>query len=166
MSAAYTIRQFTTADWQLYKAIRLEALRSEPGVFASSYDQQSEHPDEYWHGRLASKSCAYFGLFADGELVGMTGVMCDEGNINEAELIASYIRPEHRENKLSRLFYQARIEWARATGIERLIISHRESNISSRQANQHFGFQFTHRVLRHWHDGMWEDNLYYELVLL
>lgn len=165
MSAPYTTRQFQATDWRQYKAIRLEALKAEPAVFASSYAEQLLFPDEYWQNRLCDNNCAYFGLYLGDELIGMSGIMCDAHHDREAELIASYIRKEYRGMDVAQLFYKARIEWARKTGIKRLIISHRESNAASRKANQRAGFQYTHRVSRLWHDGEWEDNLYYELLL-
>ncbi|HYD20148.1 MAG TPA: GNAT family N-acetyltransferase [Flavipsychrobacter sp.] len=165
MMRNYSTRQFGPADWQEYKAIRLEALQTERAVYCASYEEQSTFPDELWQERLANVACAYFGLYAGNELIGMSGIMCDPHHEHEAELIASYIRKEYRGKGLSKLFYQARIEWARKAGLKKLVISHRESNASSKYANQGFGFQFTHQVPRHWHDGQWEDNVYYELAL-
>jgi len=165
MSAPYTIRQFQSTDWREYKAIRLEALQAEPAAFASSYAEQVLFADEHWQNRLGDANCAYFGLYYGDDLIGISGIMCDVHHEHEAELIASYITKEHRGKNLAHLFYQARIEWAKNKGIKRLIISHRDSNITSRQANQRAGFQYTHRVSRLWHDDNWEDNLYYELEL-
>lgn len=165
MTGRYRIQHFSSPDWEAFKTIRLEALQAEPAVYAASYEEMKDMADEFWQNRLADDNWAYFGLYTDDELVGLSGIMRDTGNKDEAELIASYIRNEHRKKGLSQLFYTARIEWARANGVQRLIISHRESNLASKHANQHFGFQFTHSVPRLWHDGKWEENVYYELFL-
>jgi RimJ/RimL family protein N-acetyltransferase len=149
----------------MYKAIRLEALQKERAVYCASYEEQSTFPDEHWQDRLKNETCAYFGLYCDDELIGMSGIFRDPHHQDEAELIASYIRQGHRGKGLSRLFYQARIDWAQKAGIKKLVISHRRSNSSSKGANQAFGFTFTHSVPRLWHDGHWEDNVYYELYL-
>jgi RimJ/RimL family protein N-acetyltransferase len=165
MDTKYSLRQFVPADWQHYKAIRLEALEKEPGVFCASYAEQSAFPDEHWQQRLSDDRFAYFGLYCEDELIGMSGIACIAGNDEEAELIASYIKQAHRGIGLSGLFYQARIDWAYSRRLKRLFVSHRASNIASKRANQNFGFLFTHSVPRVWPDGAWENNLYYELIL-
>lgn len=165
MSADYHIKKLQSSDWQAFKDIRLEALQLERAVYCASYEEMKDMPDDFWQGRLADDRWAYFALYAGDEVIGLSGIMRNADQPNEAELIASYIRKEHRGNGLSKLFYSARIEWARVNGITNLIISHRESNIASKHANQHFGFQFTHKVSRLWHDGLWEDNVHYELML-
>lgn len=163
--SGYNIQHLLPTDWEAFKVIRLEALQAEPAVYAASFDEMKDMPDEFWRTRLADNNWAYFGLYAAEELIGVSGIMRNIDNKDEAELIASYIRKEHRGKGLSQLFYIGRIEWARANGVGRLIISHRESNLASKHANQRFGFQFTHSVPRLWHDGKWEENVYYELLL-
>jgi RimJ/RimL family protein N-acetyltransferase len=165
MSMNFTTKHLSSEDWQLFRNIRLEALKTEPGVYAASYDEMKDMEDDFWIDRLADSNWAYFGLYDGDKLVGLSGIMRNVDDRDEAELIASYIRKEYRGKGLSKLFYAARIEWARAKGIKKLIISHRESNTASRQANQNFGFRFTHSVPRLWHDGLWEENVYYELIL-
>ncbi len=63
------------------------------------------------------------------------------------------------------MLYQARLEWAGKRNLKRLIIGHRESNIASKNANQHFGFKYTHQEIRKWPDGSIEPMTYYELNL-
>jgi hypothetical protein len=48
---------------------------------------------------------------------------------------------------------------------KRLSVSHRESNIASKAANQHFGFRYSHREACNCLDGTTEDVLYYVLDL-
>lgn len=165
MPHQHHIRQLLPADWQQFKSIRLEALRVEAAVYAASYGDLKDMPDGFWQERLIDNNFGYFGLYHGDELIGLSGVVCDTAKKHEAEFIASYIRKEHRGKGFSKLFYEARIEWARINGITHIIISHRESNLASKKANQHFGFQFTHSVPRLWHDGKWEENVYYELIL-
>ena len=165
MTGNYTVRQFHSSDWQHYKAIRLEALQVEPGVYCSSYADESERTESQWQERLSRSDCAYFGLYNNDELVGMAGVM-PEGTDGEYELIAAYIKKPHRGKGLSKLLYKARIEWAKSNGVKSLIISHRKSNTASMAANQRFGFKYTYTEEdRLWHDGKREDNLYYKLEL-
>lgn len=161
----YRIEHLLPADWQAFKAIRLEALQLERAVYCASYEEMKDMPDAFWQNRLEETDRAYFDLYSGDELIGLSGIMRNADNMDEAELIASYIRKEHRGKGSSQLFYAARIEWAKANGFKRLIVSHRESNLASKHANQHFGFLYTHSVPKQWHDGQWEENVYYELIL-
>jgi RimJ/RimL family protein N-acetyltransferase len=78
----------------------------------------------------------------------------------------SFILPEHRGRHLSRILYQARLDWIRAQEqFKRAVVSHRVSNEVSGRAMQHFGFRETHRARKAWPDGGDEDEVFYELNL-
>ncbi len=107
-----------------------------------------------------------FGLYADNDLVGITAIIItNTENPIDAYMTQSYIRKEYRKQGLSRLFYEERTKWAKTRKLKKLIIGHRESNQSSRQANQKFGFKYTRREDRTWPDGAIEPILFYELIL-
>lgn len=57
------------------------------------------------------------------------------------------------------------MKWANDLQIKKLSISHRESNIISKAANQRLGFKYTHRETINWLDDTSEDALYYVLDL-
>ena len=60
--------------------------------------------------------------------------------------------------------YKARLEWIRQQpGVEKVIVSHRASNLASKFANQKFGFVQTHVSERTWPDGITEPEFHYEL---
>lgn len=162
---SYTIRQLLHNDVAAYKAMRLEALQTEPGMFGNSYAMEAAYPGEHWEHRCTNPGCAIWGLYANDELIGITGIIQNAENPAEGYMTQSYIRRAHRGKHLSRLLYGARIAWAKEHGISRLVISHKASNISSKAANQRFGFTYTHSENRTWPDGTTEDNLYYELIL-
>lgn len=161
----YTIRRFVTADVDAYKLIRLEALQTEAGMFGRSYIEEAAYTDEVWVNRVNNPDGACFGLYCDNELIGLTGIIKEDKDLNEAYMTQSYIRKQHRGRHLSRMLYEARLKWAKEHNIERLIIGHRASNLASKAANQHYGFKYTHNTERTWSDGSTEDMLYYELYL-
>jgi RimJ/RimL family protein N-acetyltransferase len=78
----------------------------------------------------------------------------------------SFIIPEYRGRGLSQLLYEARLNWIRARSqFRRVVVYHRESNESSRRANQRFGFSVLQRASRKWPDGATEDEVLYELKI-
>lgn len=161
----YSIRLFLVSEADAYKAIRLEALQTEPGFFGNSYATEQAFEESSWRARLENPLIGTFGLYADDQLIGLTSIVRDKDKPSEAYMTQSYIRKPYRGRGLSRILYNARLTWAKAHGVFHLIIGHRESNITSKRANQHFGFQYSHKVPRHWPDGSNEDMLYYTLDL-
>ena len=161
----YTIRQLLPDDVAMYKAMRLEALRLEPGMFGNSYALESDYSEEQWMERISNPKAAIFGLYHQQELVGITAIIIDKNQAEEAYMTQSYIRAVHRGRGLSKLLYKARLDWAKRHQLKRLEIGHRESNVVSKAANQRHGFRFSHRSSRAWPDGTSEDMLYYTLEL-
>lgn len=144
--------------------MRLEALQKEPGNFGNSYAMEASFPEETWMARLTNPVGACFGLYCENILIGITGIVVTEKDKpHEAYMTQSYIRKEHRGKWLSQMLYNARIHWAKQHGIKSLIVGHRESNIASKRANQHFGFIYSHSEPRTWPDGVLENMLYYRL---
>ena len=162
----YSLCQFERRDWMALKQIRLEALCREPNLFGSSFEENARLPDSSWQERIAANNRAYFGLLLpDGECVGLSAITQQIDLADSVVLIASYIRKEHRGQGLSNLFYDARIDWARQSGYAKAIVSHRDTNLVSRAANQRAGFHFIHLTERDWPDGTTSNELFYELIL-
>jgi len=165
LRAHISLRRLQPEEAPRYKTLRLEALKNDPGMFGNRYELEAAYSEERWTERLVNPNGACFGLFYHEELIGITGIIIDKEEPAEAHLTQSYIRDNYRGRQLSRLFYEARIAWAKQHNLSRLIISHRESNVISKAANQHFGFRYTHRETKLWPDGQQEDVLYYVLEL-
>src|SRR6185437_4589389 len=161
----FIVRQFGKDDWQIYKAIRLEALQKEAALFTSTYQRESVYEDEWWQFSMQNERIALFGLFYHDEVVGLTGILMDESDDSKATLIASYIRKEYRSKGLSELFYKARLDWAKKKGCKQVAVSHRDTNIISRAANQRFGFKFSHSEAITWPDGTTGEKVNYVLDL-
>lgn len=163
-----SIRKLGENDWRLLKEIRLKALKSDPLVFGSNYEYESENTEADWRNRLQSADSAIFMLFAGETPIGMTGVSVfrDDPTDRTAIFWGSWLKPDFRGKGLSKLMYEKRIEWAKAhPTVRRIIVSHRASNIASKYANQKHGFVFTRTHEKVWSDGVKEDEVCYELLL-
>jgi len=161
----YSLRRLLPEEWPLLKAIRLEALATDPSVFGNSLTVESLFPDRQWLQRLEATQNAIWGLFFKSKLAGITGIFTNMEDPSEARLTTSFIRAEHRGKGLASLYYDARIAWAKERGLQRLVVTHRAGNEASRAANQRAGFRFTHSEPRTWPDGTEADNLFYLLEL-
>ena len=155
----------TEADRERVKVIRLEALLTDPGVYGSTYARESGYDEAAWRAWTASPGRCMFLLLTEETPIGLTGVTTNRDDPTTAICVASYLKPAYRGQKLSRLFYQARIDWAREHGYQRLVVGHRLSNTASMHANQAFGFRETHQEPHVWPDGTSEPEVLYELLL-
>ena len=163
----FEVRQLVTDDWSGFRLIRLESLAKYPQFFAPSQDERNFTPEQ-WMAFLENKNAAIFGLFDSADLVGVSGIIRENNNpeSHRALMMASYIREEYRGKSLSRLFYDARIAWARKQkDIDTLLIYHREGNLISRNANQRFGFKQVGSFKKTYLDGTEGLSLAYELKL-
>jgi RimJ/RimL family protein N-acetyltransferase len=164
-----SIRQLTENDWREFAQVRLKALVTDPLVFGSSYEKESQFTEADWRSRLEpSDDSAVFMLFDDETPIGITGVSVfrDDPTGETAILWGSWLEADFRGKGLSGLIYNARLDWAkRHPSIKRIIVSHRASNLASKYANQKHGFSFTGTHEKVWTDGATEDEVCYELYL-
>ena len=49
-----TLRLATEDDWERVRALRLEALQTEPGVYGSSYARESIYDEDAWRAWCAA----------------------------------------------------------------------------------------------------------------
>ena len=163
---AVSIKKLAENDWHEFSRVRLKALKTDPNVFGSSYETESLFTEEDWRSRLSAKDNAIFLICDDETPIGMTAVSVDRNDPSgkTALLWGSWLEPEYRGKNLSRLIYGTRIDWATAQpSVEKIIVSHRASNLSSKYANQKHGFIETSRNQKIWRDGVTEDEIFYEL---
>jgi RimJ/RimL family protein N-acetyltransferase len=167
--SAAEIRPLAEAEWLPFRDLRLHALRTEPGLFFASYEREAALEPAEWRARLTGPGKCVFGLFADTELIGITGIFtsADDPSGATAELGMSYILPHYRGRGFSSLLFEARLRWATAQPQFTLVrVSHRHSNQASRHAIERQGFVLVRSAPRLWQDGVLEDEVFYQLSLL
>jgi len=160
------IRPLSPSEWERLRDFRLHALQSAPGLFETTYSQAVARSEADWRALLSPEYQQVFGLFDRDKLVGITAVFTSRDDPATAQLAMSFILPEYRGQKLSRLLYRARLDWARGRQtFRRIVVGVRESNAASTAAIRSAGFQRTHREAHSWPDGTTEDEIWYELRL-
>ena len=165
---ACQMRALDRSEWRIFKSLRLHALQTEPGVFAASYGAEAAYGEHRWRETVQGPGHQVFGLFDDQKLIGITAAFTwREDPCGETAILAmSFLLPEYRGRGLSRLLYDARLDWIRAQPqFKRVVVSHRDSNEISRRANQKYGFSVFQRAARQWPDGQVADEIFYELKI-
>jgi len=95
----FTIRVLTGADVELYRDLRLEALRDTPMAFASSFEEESQLSLDVFRARLPLDGVsAVFAAF-DGEVaVGMAGFQASDRlkSRHKGVMWGVYVAPAYR----------------------------------------------------------------------
>lgn len=167
MALKISIRPLMSDEWEMLRNIRLRALSLHPYYFAWTAQKAAAQPESFWRDYLTGDRKCVFGLFDRGKLIGITGVFthCDYPDGKTADFGMSFIESDYRGQKLSRLLYQSRIDWARENNFDRIIVAHHIENKASKHANQHFAFRYISEHMHDWPDGSRAIELIYELKL-
>ena len=115
------VRKLTAADAHAFQSLRLEALRTDPIAFASSYDEERDLPIEAVAERLvATEDRAIVGAFSGTQLVGMAAWHREEmAKLQHKGFVwGVYVAEGHRGQGLARRLLDAVVALARrAPGI-------------------------------------------------
>ena len=84
--------------WQQLKALRLEAVQTNPLSFAGSYEEDLAHYDTYWQNLLVSEDMKHLLALVDGKLVGSVSYYHHKlAKIRHLyHLCAMYVQPDHQ----------------------------------------------------------------------
>lgn len=95
------INLLSKKDWQAWKQIRLNALKSSPTSFASSFEEESNCPNEKFQEDLVKNDI--FGVFVDSNLIASAGFY----SLNAIKLKhrgmlwGMYTQPEYRRHSVA-----------------------------------------------------------------
>jgi ribosomal protein S18 acetylase RimI-like enzyme len=138
-AAQIQIRRLAQADAALYRDIRLEALRCHPEAFGSTFEAENARPLTFFSDRLGSS--ASFGVFHDSELVGIAGLLIQEGRKEDHKglLVGMYVRPNARKAGVGRRLVETIIEYARER-VELIQLAVVSENEPARRLYERLGF--------------------------
>jgi RimJ/RimL family protein N-acetyltransferase len=160
-----TSRQLSATDWEIYRNIRLEALKNHPAYFLPSRDE-TLLSDSDWRQRLGNLNAATFGLFRAKEIIGISTIATENNHpaAERALLVGTYIKKDFRRQGLSERLFQLRLEWAKEQkNIKTLLLEHREDNLPIQKAHQKFAFKLSNSREQLWPDGTSAACLTYEI---
>ncbi|MEX0955648.1 MAG: GNAT family N-acetyltransferase [Rhizobiaceae bacterium] len=134
------IRLLGSDDVEVFRRIRLEALRAEPAAFASSAEDWEQLADEEWLRRLTDNPV--FVAFHDGEPVGIMGLMRERSSrmAHRATIIMVYLRANLRGGGLAKALLEALADHARGNGILQLELSANADNPAALRFYRRDGF--------------------------
>ena len=105
-------------DWQVYRELRLTALRESAGAFVSSYDEESQYDEEFWRERM--RRAHRLVAERNGEAVGVVGLGLHDKNPEVGEIFGLWVAPEARGTRVAWRLVGAVAEQAFRDGRRRL----------------------------------------------
>jgi len=139
-----TIHPLDASHAEAYRQLRLEALEQYPEAFASSHEEEQAWPIERFSNRLNSSDKFTLGAWLDQTLIGSVTLIPEQRTKlkHRANIVAMYVRPEHRSSGIGRQLMQQAIELARELGhIEQIYLSVMAHNEPAKRLYMALGFE-------------------------
>jgi GNAT superfamily N-acetyltransferase len=115
--------------------VRLRALRESPEAFSSSYEEEVDHPDDWW-----VEGMTRLAWFAAEEANGIVGVVAGMPVNDRTEVISMWVDPERRGTGIAQGLLAAVVAWAKAEGAVGLCLAVAEGNHIGRRFYERAGF--------------------------
>lgn len=136
-------RRLNPGEGQLYRAVRLEALRESPESFSSRYEDAVARSDQSWADQADSSAAgsnrATFVAIGD-QPVGLAALYRDENDPDVGELIQMWVAPEVRGGSLATELLQEVFQWASSNHISAVKAEVMTSNARALRFYEKFGF--------------------------
>ncbi|MFO1259114.1 MAG: GNAT family N-acetyltransferase [Gammaproteobacteria bacterium] len=136
----FDIRLLQSSDLQIWKTIRLEAVKAYPEAFGSSYEEESLYTEDDFKRGLTESDI--FGVFSKNDLIGTVGFfkLKPLKMQHRGTMFGMYIKPEHRGHGAAAQLIQAIISHARQNVLQLhcRVVSENEIAI---KFYQKYGFQ-------------------------
>jgi ribosomal protein S18 acetylase RimI-like enzyme len=121
------VRRLAAHEWQVYRALRLHALRDAPDAFGSTLAREEAFGDDVWADRLSAgaESPTELPLIAeDGTRpIGLAWARIAPDDPDVAALYQVWVDPAYRHRGVGRLIVDTVIDWTRAAGVRQLLLS-------------------------------------------
>lgn len=111
-------RALSEDDWQVFRDLRLEALRESPGSFVASHDEESQYDEQAWRERI--RNARWFVAERHGEAVGIAGLEVFERDDEAGEVFGLWVAPQERGSRVAWKLVQAAADQAAADERKRL----------------------------------------------
>lgn len=138
-----TIRKLHKQDAADYRMLRLRALKEEPQAFCTDYEDYLATPVSVTAEDIEKNYTA--GAWQQTTLVGVTTLLCQAGKKlkHKASIVAVYVAPEARGNKIAQALIEHVLEAAGHEGIELVQLSTNSdsSNIAAQTLYKNLGFE-------------------------
>ncbi len=131
---AVVLRTPSEDEWELFRDVRLRALREDPGAFGSNAHLEADRAEAEWRARCPRMTLA----FLDGEAVGMAGWFAHDGT---CEIVGMWVAPEARRRGIGAGLVERVVAHLRyhRPGMP-IVLGHVDDNLTARALYLGLGF--------------------------
>jgi ribosomal protein S18 acetylase RimI-like enzyme len=141
------IRRIKPTDAKALREIRLRALLSDPGVFDSNYEQESQLPKEDWVRRAneastGDRQCLFVVETPEG-FVAMAGAYTPGDRTSVRRLYGMWVAPESRSIGLGQQLIESITAWSFDGGADEVQLWVVDDNLPAQRLYRRAGFRTT-----------------------
>lgn len=132
-----------------FRRVRLEALKTDPLAFGSTYERELRLTPEEWLQRAESlDGIQRIGFFVirDKEPCGLGACFRNDGDASVGQVISIWVAPSSRRSGLGMMLLEAIRAWAESQGITKLLLMVASGNSGAIKLYRHAGFTETGRT--------------------
>ena len=138
------IRPLQPEAWELHKRLRLAALAEAPHAFTTQLADVATRTDAEWAAITAQRAGDPHGVtylaFVQGEACAMAACVLTELG---AEMLAVWVAPTHRQQGVGQALVDYARQWARARGVDALVVGVYADNVDAVRFYARAGFEST-----------------------
>jgi len=139
-----SVRRIQPDERELFKRMRLTALRESPFAFASTYEAALRRSPESWRDQADSTAQgsdrSTFIAFSDDSPIGIAALYRTEEN-DVGELLQMWVSPEYRGKRVARDLMVAVFQWATANGFRAVVATIAKGKVRALRFYQKHGFK-------------------------
>lgn len=136
------IKKLETAQWPIFKNLRLAALKNDPNSFGKTYAEESELSDEDWKKRsLESEDKDILIAYIDEIPVGLIFVFIRKES-RQGALAGFWVHQDHRRKGIGKELVLSAINWLTSRGIKEVSFWNNIANEASSAFYKKMGFEY------------------------
>ncbi|CUX70973.1 MULTISPECIES: GNAT family N-acetyltransferase [Agrobacterium] len=160
-TSSWQIRTISPGEVDVFRQIRLEALQSEPGAFASVYEDWVGLSDAEWRERM---NIPVFVAFAERRPVGLMALkqLHQPKMIHRATITMVYVNQRFRSSGLANALLDTTIRYAQQHGMRQIELGVRANRAGAIRFYKRAGFREIGTVPQ----GYVDDGLEFDEILM
>jgi GNAT superfamily N-acetyltransferase len=162
-----SVRQLGPEERELYRTIRLRALRDSPTAFGSTYEREAAFDETVWETRLAPggrPTLVYQDDHGGLDPVGLVVASPDSEDSEVVDLLSMWVAPEARGHGIGGELVQTVVRWAEHRGAHKVRLHITEGNTAAAALYTKYGFEPSGVTFVRERDGMTEIEMDLDLA--
>ncbi|MCO7175447.1 GNAT family N-acetyltransferase [Sporolactobacillus kofuensis] len=135
-------KKLTAEHAELYRTVRLEALKTHPEAYASDFETEQNRSMDHFRTHLSDEQMLVVGGFDGDRLIAIASLHRESlpKMAHRATLTSVYVHPDYRGQQISRKIIEYMIDAVKETGVTKIYLFVMTDNEPAIRAYKKFGF--------------------------